>query len=230
MANTYTGSDAGQAGLNVTEVDGSPNVFGVTKITVSNGTLTDDGAGSVTITTGGGGGGSGTVTSVAVSGGTTGLTVTGSPITTSGTITLGGTLVVANGGTGQTTYTNGQLLIGNSTGNTLAKATLTGGNGITVTNGAGSITIDADNNGTVTSVGSGKDLTGGTITGAGTLQVEFDTPTTVTPTIGPAGFTNPPPDDQNVLGAGQNLIGDGWIQVNVGAGVGPRWIPYWKLA
>lgn len=45
----------------------------------------------------------GTVTSVAASGGTTGLTFTGSPITTSGTLTLGGTLVVANGGTGATT-------------------------------------------------------------------------------------------------------------------------------
>jgi sugar lactone lactonase YvrE len=44
----------------------------------------------------------GTVTSVALSGGTTGLTVSGSPITTSGTITLAGTLAVANGGTGAT--------------------------------------------------------------------------------------------------------------------------------
>jgi len=43
---------------------------------------------------------SGTVTSVALSGGSTGLTVSGSPITTSGTITLAGTLAVANGGTG----------------------------------------------------------------------------------------------------------------------------------
>lgn len=50
-----------------------------------------------------GGGGSGTVTSVAASGGTTGLTFTGSPITTSGTLTLGGTLAMANGGTGATT-------------------------------------------------------------------------------------------------------------------------------
>lgn len=48
-------------------------------------------------------GGSGTVTSVAASGGTTGLTFTGSPITTSGTLTLGGTLTLANGGTGATT-------------------------------------------------------------------------------------------------------------------------------
>jgi hypothetical protein len=45
-------------------------------------------------------GSSGTVTSVALSGGSTGLTVSGSPITTSGTITLAGTLAVANGGTG----------------------------------------------------------------------------------------------------------------------------------
>jgi len=49
--------------------------------------------------------GTGTVTSVALSGGTTGLTVSGSPITTTGTITLAGTLAVANGGTGVTTST-----------------------------------------------------------------------------------------------------------------------------
>ena len=47
----------------------------------------------------------GTVSSVAVSGGTTGLTTSGGPITTSGTITLAGTLGVANGGTGATTLT-----------------------------------------------------------------------------------------------------------------------------
>jgi hypothetical protein len=52
-----------------------------------------------------------------------------------------GTVAVANGGTGQTSYTDGQLLIGNSTGNTLTKATLTAGTSITVTNGAGAITI-----------------------------------------------------------------------------------------
>jgi hypothetical protein len=46
---------------------------------------------------------SGTVTSVAASGGTTGLTFTGSPITTSGTLTLSGTLGVNNGGTGAVT-------------------------------------------------------------------------------------------------------------------------------
>lgn len=84
--------------------------------------------------------GSGTVTSVDVSGGATGITFTGGPITTSGTITMGGTLAVANGGTGQTTYTNGQLLIGKTDG-TLAKATLTAGTGVSITNGDGAVTI-----------------------------------------------------------------------------------------
>ena len=45
----------------------------------------------------------GTVTSVDVSGGTTGLTTSGGPITSSGTITLAGTLAIGNGGSGQTT-------------------------------------------------------------------------------------------------------------------------------
>ena len=49
--------------------------------------------------------GTGSVTSVDVSGGTTGLTTSGGPVTTSGTITLAGTLAIANGGTGQTTQT-----------------------------------------------------------------------------------------------------------------------------
>lgn len=65
----------------------------------------------------------------------------GTRFQTIGPNTFNGTLAVANGGTGQTSYTNGQLLIGNTSGNTLTKATLTAGAGITITNGAGSITI-----------------------------------------------------------------------------------------
>jgi len=85
--------------------------------------------------------GIGTVTSVDASGGTTGLTFTGGPITVSGTLTLGGTLDVTSGGTGLTSApTNGQLAIGNGSGYTLAA--LTAGTGVSVTNGAGSITID----------------------------------------------------------------------------------------
>jgi hypothetical protein len=54
-----------------------------------------------------------------------------------------GTLPVGNGGTGQSSYTDGQLLIGNSSGSTLTKATLTAGSGVTITNGNGSISIAA---------------------------------------------------------------------------------------
>jgi len=61
-------------------------------------------------------------------------------LSATGALTLG-TVAVAKGGTGQTSYTNGQILIGNSTGNTLAKSTITAGTGISVTNGAGTITI-----------------------------------------------------------------------------------------
>jgi hypothetical protein len=66
-------------------------------------------------------------------------------------------LGVASGGTGQSTYTNGQLLIGNTTGNTLAKSTLTAGTGISITNGTGSITVAATNNGDVVGPASSTD-------------------------------------------------------------------------
>jgi hypothetical protein len=54
----------------------------------------------------------GTVTSVAASGGTTGLSFTGSPITSSGTLTLGGTLALASGGTGATTASGARTALG----------------------------------------------------------------------------------------------------------------------
>lgn len=64
--------------------------------------------------------GTGTVTSVDVSGGTTGLTTSGGPISTSGTITLTGTLIAANGGTGLASYDVGDILYADTT-TTLAK-------------------------------------------------------------------------------------------------------------
>lgn len=88
-----------------------------------------------------------------------------------------GTVAVANGGTGLTsTPTNGQLDIGNGTGFT--RSTLTAGSGISITNGAGSITISATGGGTgtVTSVNAsggttGLSFTGGPITSSGTLTL-----------------------------------------------------------
>lgn len=195
----------------------------------------------------------GTVTSVGVSGGTTGLTTSGGPVTAAGTITLDGVLSVANGGTsstsassaisflagattngqylrgngtvvqmsaiqaidlpqialggsavsgtlgvinggtGQSSFSNGQLLIGNTTGSTLNKATLTAGTGISITNGAGSITIAASGSGSGDVVGPGSatdgnfvlfdGATGKLIKGASYNQVGGDF-------IGPIGGTS----------------------------------------
>jgi len=89
-----------------------------------------------------------------------------------------GTLAVTNGGTGQTSYTDGQLLIGNSTGNTLTKASLTAGSGVTITPGAGSIQIafTGPGAGSVTSVDvsggtTGLTTSGGPITSSGTVTM-----------------------------------------------------------
>ena len=82
---------------------------------------------------------------------------------TSGTASgLSATLSVATGGTGQTSYTDGQLLIGKTTGNTLSKATLTAGTNVTITNGSGAITIAATDTNTEYTAGDGLDLTGTT--------------------------------------------------------------------
>ena len=56
---------------------------------------------------------------------------------------VSGALPVANGGFGQSSYTDGQLLIGNTAGN-LTKTTLTAGCNIAITNSGGSITIAYD--------------------------------------------------------------------------------------
>jgi hypothetical protein len=53
------------------------------------------------------------------------------------------------GGTGQTSYANGQLLIGSTVANTLVKALLTAGANITITNAAGAITIAVSGLGTM---------------------------------------------------------------------------------
>ncbi len=57
---------------------------------------------------------------------------------------ISGTLAIVDGGTGQTSYTDGQLLIGSSATGGLNKATLTAGSNVTITNGNGTITIAVD--------------------------------------------------------------------------------------
>jgi hypothetical protein len=108
-----------------------------------------------------------------ISFGSTGLT----PSTAStGAVSVSGTLATANGGTGSSSYSNGQLLIGNGSSG-LTKSTLTAGSGITITNGSGSITISASGTAGVSSLSMGS--TGltpstsstGAVTVAGTLAI-----------------------------------------------------------
>jgi hypothetical protein len=108
--------------------------------------------------------GTGTVTSVAVSGGSTGLTTSGGPITTTGTISLGGTLAVASGGTG-----------------TATPGLVAGTNITSITGSWPNQTINASGgSGTVTSVaatgGTGISVSGSPITTSGTLTITNTAP------------------------------------------------------
>jgi len=152
--------------------------------------------------------GAGTVTSVDASGGSTGLTFSGGPITVSGTLTLGGTLGVANGGTALgTTPANGQLLIGNGTGYTLA--TLTAGSNITITNSAGGISIASSGVSTFSAGTTGftpSTATNGAVTLAGTLNVaNGGTGLTATPTNGQIDIGNGTGFTRSTITAGTGI-------------------------
>lgn len=138
VANTGVLSNIAGTGISVSSATGNVTVAntGVLSVTAGTGISVTATTGAITVANTG---------VLSFNGGSTGLT----PNTaTTGAVTLAGTLDVDNGGTGQTSYTNGQLLIGNTTGNTLTKATLTAGTGITITNGTGSISVATS--GTVT--------------------------------------------------------------------------------
>ena len=67
---------------------------------------------------------------------------------------------------------NGEILIGDASGGVWEAATLTAGSNITITNAAGAITIaSSGGGGGVTSVATTAPITGGTITGTGTIGI-----------------------------------------------------------
>ena len=115
--------------------------------------------------------GSGTVTSVNVSGGTTGLTTSGGPVTVSGTITLGGTLGVANGGTGATTLTG--YVKGSGT------SALTASSTVPTTDLSGTITNAQLANSTISGVSLGSNLYSLTI-GSGLTGASYNGSAAVT--------------------------------------------------
>lgn len=186
--------------------------------------------------------GSGTVTSVDASGGTTGLTFSGGPITASGTLTLAGTLAVTNGGTGGTTA-NGAVA------NILPSQSGKSGQ-VLSTDGTNTQWIASSGSGTVTSVDvsggtTGLTTSGGPITGIGTITIAG----TLGVSNGGTGATTPNGALTNLLpsqtgNSGDALITDGtntsWTKIsgtypifdgdNTGAtDVGPA-IQSWALA
>jgi hypothetical protein len=102
------------------------NTLTKASLTAGSGVTITPGAGSIQIAFTGPGAGS--VTSVDVSGGTTGLTTSGGPITSSGSITLAGTLAAANGGTG---VANNAAMTVTGSGNFAYTRTLTGTTNVT---------------------------------------------------------------------------------------------------
>lgn len=143
----------------------------------------------------------GTVTSVAASGGTTGLTFTGSPITTSGTLTLGGTLAIANGGTGQTTANAAfNALAPSQTGNSGKYLTTDGTDTSWATNPLGTVTSVA------MTVPTGLDISGSPITTSGTLALTMASGYAIPTTASQTNWDTAYSERQQWSGTATNLV------------------------
>jgi hypothetical protein len=262
-------SASGTANISVATGTTTPVISQVAASGTQNGYMTSTYAAKLDSLTSGA-----SVSSVGVSGGTTGLTTTGGPVTASGTITLDGTLSVANGGTSSTSassaisflagattngqylrgngtvvqmsaiqaidlpqialggsavsgtlgvinggtgqsnvYTDGDILIGNSTGGTLNRNKITGTGIITVTNGAGTINIGA------TGAGSG-DVVGPGSSGINKIARFVDTTGKL---IGPGAWSDDSNDFYGVAGALNMQFG--FVYIPSGTGGAPTVAP-----
>ena len=151
--------------------------------------------------------GAGSVTSVGASGGSTGMSFSNSPITSSGTMTLSGTLAAASGGTGQSSYTVGDILYASST-SALSKLAI-GSAGQVLKVASGLPSWAADTNTGLTSVG---------ITETGSALTISNTPLTSNGNINIAGAGT---SSQVILGnlTLATLPVDGVTSVATGAGL-----------
>lgn len=130
------------------------------------------------------GGGGGTVTSVAATGGATGLTFSGSPVTGSGTLTLGGVLGVGAGGTGATTQSGAANAILPSQAGNAGKFLTTDGTNIswaTVSGGSGTVSSV-----TVSGTAGRISSSGSPITTSGTITLDLATTAVTAGTYGSA--------------------------------------------
>ena len=126
--------------------------------------------------------GAGSVTSVGVSGGATGMSFSNSPITTSGTMTMSGTLDARNGGTGYSSYTVGDILYADTTSSLKKLSIGSAGQVLKVNSGVPSWQNDNNSGGTVTSITLAADSgTGSAVTTSGTFT--FDGGTNVTTSV-----------------------------------------------
>jgi hypothetical protein len=135
--------------------------------------------------------GSGTVTNVGLSTSLSGITVGGSPITTTGTLTLSGTLDVISGGTGAASFTTNGLLLGSGTSAVSVVAAGTSGYALVSNGGASAptyqqVSLTSGVSGTLPVANGGTGVT----TSTGTVNVVLSTsPTLVTPVLGVASAT-----------------------------------------
>jgi hypothetical protein len=148
-------------------------------------------------------------------------------ITQVGTIATGvwnGSIIdFGYGGTGQTSYVDGQLLIGNTATGGLSKNTLTAGSGVSITNGNGTISIAiSGGGGAVTSVTGTADqvlvngTTGSPQAGALTLTLPQSINVTSSPTFTKLGIGAGPLYPLDIIVSGTYPIGSEFLGTMTG--------------